>query len=603
MNAEPKTCLTLADWRAAFAKDFEAGSDRLRAHLASLDPEHPAWIALSTSEMLESELARVRDLPASAPLRGVPFAVKDNIDVAGWETTAACPAFAYRPPKDATVVARLRAAGAICLGKTNLDQFATGLVGTRSPYGVVPNAFDAAHVAGGSSSGSAVAVAMGWAAFSLGTDTAGSGRVPAGFNNIVGLKPTRGYISTQGVVPACASLDCVSIFGLSVEETIRVLDVAGGPDTEDIWSRSPASDNSGCPRVLGIPESTQWHGDEVQAAAWQTALSSAEVAGFERVPLDFSPLFELASLLYFGPWVAERTAAVGAFLRRHPKQANPVVEEIIRGGEQYSAVDAFEGQYRRLALLKKVRALFEQVDALLVPTTPCFPTLQQVAAEPFEKNAQLGRYTNFVNLADLCALSLPAGMRTDGLPFGVTVIAPAWREPSLVEFARRWLAQRTATMGVTGLPMPTEPESDRPAAEEAGTVLAVVGAHLRGQPLNHQLTDRGAQFLETTRTAPEYRLMALSGTQPAKPGLFRESQPMRPDGIEVELWHLDDAALGALMAQVPAPLGIGTLTLQDGRQVKGFICEDIARRDARDITPFGSWRAYLERARSEETTP
>ncbi|MFP4155004.1 MAG: allophanate hydrolase [Halothiobacillaceae bacterium] len=598
MNSPPADCLTLADWRAAFSDDFDAAGARLRAHLASLDPDHPAWIAVATPEMLESELDRVRRLPASAPLRGVPFAVKDNIDVAGWETTAACPAFAYTAAEDAVVVARLRAAGAIVIAKANLDQFATGLVGTRSPYGVVPNPFDPRRICGGSSSGSAVAVARGWVPFSLGTDTAGSGRVPAGFNNIVGLKPTRGALSTRGVVPACASLDCVSVFALTVEDADAVLQAAVGPDPEDIWSRPVPMNRAGAPRVLGIPEQTEWHGDEQQAQAWAGALEQAEAAGFELVPVDFSPLFELAALLYSGPWVAERTAAVGAFLRRHPGEAHPVVEEIIRGGENYSAVDAFQGQYRRLQLLAQIRRLFARVEALLVPTSPTFPTLDEVTAEPFEKNAQLGRYTNFVNLADLCALALPAGRRGDGLPFGVTIIAPAGQDLALQAFARQWRMQVPATLGVTDRPV-VVPEHGYPkVGGPVGTVLAVVGAHLRGQPLNSQLTERGAVFLETTRTAPEYRLMALAGTTPPKPGLFRESLPMRPDGIEVELWAVSDAALGALMAEVPAPLGIGTLTLLDGRQVKGFICEDIARRDARDITALGSWRAYLEQQRA-----
>ncbi|MBU2721102.1 allophanate hydrolase, partial [Acidithiobacillus ferridurans] len=334
-----QTCITLSDWRDLFRADFQLGAGQLRQHVAGLDASESVWISLISPEVLETELARIATIPADAPLRGVPFAIKDNIDVAAWPTTAACREFTYMASADAGVIDRLRAAGAIVIGKTNLDQFATGLVGTRSPWGPVANAFNPQYVSGGSSSGSAVAVAKGYVAFALGTDTAGSGRVPAGFNNLIGLKPTRGRLSTRGVVPACASLDCVSILAMTIDDASAVLRTATGYDSNDIWSRPTPASSAVSPQVFGIPDQTEWHGDQLQADAWQFALEKARAAGLQLVPLDFSPLYELASLLYSGPWVAERTVAVGDFIDQHPGVANPVVEGIIRVGAHFSAVD------------------------------------------------------------------------------------------------------------------------------------------------------------------------------------------------------------------------------------------------------------------------
>lgn len=588
----PFPCLD--DWRKYFTENFESAAEALRTARQACNGEDPAWISLITMEALESELERIRALPRGLPLFGVPFAVKDNIDAAGWETTAACPEYAYVPSEDATVVARLRAAGAVLIGKTNLDQFATGLVGTRSPYGAVPNAFDPDHISGGSSSGSAVVVARGLVAFSLGTDTAGSGRVPAGFNNVVGLKPTRGVISTRGVVPACASLDCVSIFALNVDDAMQVLAVASGPDALDPWSRTiPAAVPSALGERLGIPMAPEWHGDARQADAWERTLDRLRKGGFLLEPLDMTPFHELAALLYDGPWIAERWVAVGEFMESHPEAVNPVVRGIISAGRDFTAADCFRAEYRRQALLARIRDTLSRVDALLVPTAPTLPRLEEVAADPVGKNAQLGRYTNFVNLADLCALALPAGRREDGLPFGVTLLAPAWMEASLASMAERWYALQPWTRGISDFPAGTD-RSSQPASLPPGVhVVAVVGAHLRGQPLNHQLTSRGARYLETTRTSPEYRLFALADTTPPKPGLMRCPGESVGQGIEVELWALDSAALGGLMGEVPSPLGIGSLQLADGRLVKGFICEGHALGgSARDITDFGGWRAF-----------
>lgn len=588
-----QSCITLSAWRDLFREDFQSGVEQLRQHVASLDASESVWISLISPEVLETELARIATLPVDAPLRGVPFAVKDNIDVAAWPTTAACREFTYTASADAGVIERLRAAGAIVIGKTNLDQFATGLVGTRSPWGPVANAFNPQYVSGGSSSGSAVAVAKGYVAFALGTDTAGSGRVPAGFNNLIGLKPTRGRLSTRGVVPACASLDCVSILAMTIDDATAALHTATGYDANDIWSRPTPASSAVSPQVFGIPDQTEWHGDQLQADAWQVALEKASAAGLQLVPLDFGPLYELASLLYSGPWVAERTVAVGDFIDQHPGVANPVVESIIRGGAQFSAVDTFKAQYQRQELLRKIAAIFAQVDALLVPTTPTFPTLTEVEADPVGKNAQLGRYTNFVNLADLCALALPAGFRADGLPFGITLIALAFQDEALLAFARQWQGLMPWTLGISDIPAPVSEPMVAAKTQDGAITVAVVGAHLRGQPLNHQLLSLGATFLESTYTAANYRLFALKDSVPPKPGLMRCDQAVREAGIEVELWTLSDTGLGQFMRGIPAPLGIGTITLRDGRNVKGFICEGIAQNDAKDITHLGGWRAYL----------
>ncbi len=588
-----QTCITLSAWRDLFRADFQSGVEQLRQHVAGLDASESVWISLISPEVLETELARIATLPVDAPLRGVPFAVKDNIDVAAWPTTAACREFTYMASADAGVIERLRAAGAIVIGKTNLDQFATGLVGTRSPWGPVANAFNPEYVSGGSSSGSAVAVAKGYAAFALGTDTAGSGRVPAGFNNLIGLKPTRGRLSTRGVVPACASLDCVSILAMTIDDATTALHTATGYDANDIWSRPTPASSAVSPQVFGIPDQTEWHGDQLQADTWQVALEKARAAGLQLVRLDFSPLYELASLLYSGPWVAERTVAVGDFIDQHPGVANPVVEGIIRGGAQFSAVDTFKAQYQRQGLLRKIAAIFAQVDALLVPTTPTFPTLAEVEADPVGKNVQLGRYTNFVNLADLCALALPAGFRADGLPFGIPLIAPAFQDEALLAFARQWQDLMPWNLGISDIPAPVSEPVVTATAQDGAITVAVVGAHLRGQPLNHQLLSLGATFLESTHTAANYRLFALKDSVPPKPGLMRCDQAVREAGIEVELWSLSDTGLGQFMREIPAPLGIGTITLRDGRRVKGFICEGIAQNDAKDITHLGGWRAYL----------
>ena len=590
---------SVADWQAAYRNGLSP-REALGELLAACVPTDPAWISLIDTDalaarlrMLEAQLAEADGDAGQLPLYGVPFAVKDNIDVAGMETTCACPAWARMAETDAFVVRRLLAAGAVVIGKTNLDQFATGLVGTRSPYGTVPNVFDARYISGGSSSGSASVVARGLVPFALGTDTAGSGRVPAGFSNIVGLKPSRGLLSTSGLVPACRSLDCISIFALTVEDAGYVLALAAGFDAGDPYSRVAGHPLAWPAKpVLGIPAQPQWHGDTQAEAAFADALKYAEMLGATLRPVDFSLLHETAALLYDGPWVAERYAAIEPLMRTNPEALHPVVGGIIARAADFNAVDAFNSEYRRQALARRAEALLDGLDGLLVPTTPGIHTIAEVEADPVVLNSRLGTYTNFVNLLDMCALALPAGFRADGLPAGVTVIAPAWSEASLHAFGQRWQAVAQTRPGLgwpkaegadTGLaPLPVD---------AAGTlVVAVVGAHLSGMPLNGQLTERGARLLEKTFTAGNYRLYALPGTVPPKPGLLRGDTGR---AIAVELWAMPVTHFGSFVALIPSPLGIGTLTLADGREVKGFICEPWALAGAEDISEFGGWRAYM----------
>jgi allophanate hydrolase len=511
------------------------------------------------------------------PLFGLPFAVKDNIDIANWPTTAACPEFAYTASKDAVVVARLRQLGAIPIGKTNLDQFATGLVGTRSPYGIPRNVFNDDYLSGGSSSGSAVSVAAGLASFALGTDTAGSGRVPAAFNALVGLKPTRGLVSTRGVVPACRSLDCVSVFGANVADTYEILSHIRGFDPEDSFAReTPAPDLAPVIPRIGIPYANQLNfcGDAGMEQLYAAACARCEKLGWNIVEIDFAPFRDAAALLYAGPWVAERFAAVGEFLQRRPDAGHPVVRRIIENAAKFSAVDAFRGTYELARLRRVVDREWERMDALLLPTTPTIFRVEEVLADPVQLNTTLGTYTNFVNLLDLAAIAVPAGLRADGLPLGVTFMAPAFGDDFLADLGGQFL-------GEPGLSIPHE-----------SVDVSVVGAHLSGQTLNHQLTSRGARLIKTCRTAASYRLFALANTTPPKPGLVRTPGFSGP-GIETEVWRLTRRAFGEFVAEVPAPMGIGTVTLDDGSEVKGFLCEVAALDGARDITEFGGWRGWL----------
>lgn len=586
---------TLAAWRQLIAKNSDAVLTLLKEHIHTLSIEDNAWLMIASETQLQAQwdalIPRYRDNPDALPLFGIPFAVKDNVDVAGWPTTAACPAFEYIAKRDATAVARLKAAGAMVIGKTNLDQFATGLVGTRSPYGAVANTFNADYVSGGSSSGSASVVARGLVPFAFGTDTAGSGRVPAGFNNIVGLKPTKGWLSAKGVVPACRLNDTLSVFALTVDDAFYIASLAGGVDPEDAYSRSnPATAPAALPQnpVLAIPEVLNFFGDTQAQAAWEKALDALCDGGATLRPIDFSAFSQLAEQLYQGPWVAERTAAVGDMLQ-HPEQMDPTVYTIVSAGLNYSAVDAFKAEYLRAELAQKIHQALADVDALVVPTSPTIHTLEEMKQEPIRFNSQFGTYTNFTNLADLSALALPAPLRDDGLPAGITLIAPAWHDRALADFGLRWQQQLALPLGATGLPF-TAHATLAPSPHHVR--VAVVGAHLRGMPLNFQLTTRDAAFVEATHTAPHYRLYALANTQPQKPGIARDTAGA---AIEVELWDIPLARFGEFVAEIPAPLGIGSLELSDGRWVKGFICEPAALNDATDITEFKGWRHWITR--------
>jgi allophanate hydrolase len=523
--------------------------------------------------------------------------VKDNIDVAGLPTTAACPAFSYSPAHDSTAVARLRAAGAIVIGKTNLDQFATGLVGVRSPYGVPRNTFDAELVPGGSSSGSAVAVAAGLVPLSLGTDTAGSGRVPAGFNNIVGLKPSLGLISTHGLVPACRTLDCISVFALTVDDAWAGLSAVAGPDRADSYSRNrPLGKPGAMPaRIkLGVPLPGQrlFFGDKEYEAGYEAALARLAKLGCDIVEIDIEPFYETARLLYEGPWLAERTIVAQKLLASDPDAIHPVTREITVGGLRPSAIDAFAAFYKLERLRRVSDYIFaNQVEALVLPTAPTTYSVKQVLNDPVQLNSRLGTYTNFVNLLDLCGLALPASLTSKGLPFGITLLAPGGQDARLAEIGRVFHADTALSLGALKQPQPLLAPMT-PAAADGEMAIAVVGAHLSGLPLNGELRGLGGRLLEAVKTAPDYKLYALNGTVPPKPGLLRVDAG-KGAAVELEVWALPKTSFGAFIDGVGTPLSIGTVTLADGRSVKGFLMEAAAVAGARDISSFGGWRAYL----------
>jgi allophanate hydrolase len=546
--------------------------------------------AIAEAERLSADVA------ARAPLYGVPVAVKDNIDVAGLPTTAACPAFSYMPMADATAVARLKRAGAIIIGKTNLDQFATGLAGVRSPYGIPRNPFNAALAPGGSSSGSAVAVAAGLVPIALGTDTAGSGRIPAALNNIVGLKPSRGLVSTTGVVPACRALDCISIFALTTDDAAAVLAVMAGADRTDPYSRSlPLGALGATPSRLrlGIPKASDrlFFTDVRAAAAFEAAIDLAAHLDARLHEVDMAPFFATARLLYEGPWLAARTAAVGDFVARCPQDIHPVTRSIIAAGANLSARETFEGFDRLADLSAKAREVWNEIDTLMVPTAPAAYRIAELEADPVQLNANLGTYTNFVNLLDLAGLAVPITLADNGTPYGVTFLAPAGQDMLIASLGRSFHAQTSLPLGALGVaPPPLASVTPVPGPDEIA--VAVVGAHLSGMPLNGELRALGARLLQETRTIADYRLFALT-TTPPKPGLLRV-----PAGtgtaIACEVWALSAAAFGRFVAAVPPPLSIGTLTLVDGRDVKGFLVEASAVAGARDISHFQDWRVFVD---------
>ncbi|MDF0544257.1 allophanate hydrolase [Sphingobium sp. H39-3-25] len=556
------------------------------ARLAAYDAIQPQiWISRIAPDDLLSA-ARAVDARIAAgerlPLAGVPYAVKDNIDVAGFETTAACPAFAYRPEASAGVIDRLQAAGAICVGKTNLDQFATGLVGTRSPYGIPRNAYNLAYVSGGSSSGSSVSVAAGLVGFALGTDTAGSGRVPAAFNHLIGYKPSKGRWSTRGLVPACRTLDCITVFTDKVADARLVDDVVAGFDPADPYSK-PLADRAVMPKRIGVPRRDQrvWFGDSESEYFYDRALEKL-AATAQIVEIDMAPLLEAARLLYSGPWVAERAAAMADLLASNPDAVDETVHEVVEPGTTISAVELFNGIYRLAELKRHADELWDTIDVLAFPTTGTTYRVAELAAAPVALNSNLGLYTNFVNLLDMAAVAVPAGVRSNGTGFGITLIGPADSDHGLLAMADDYLAAAE---------LPRPPSLDLEGKMQS-VKLAVVGAHLKDMPLHWQLTSRDATFVGAFETAPTYRLYAMADSVPPKPALVHSA-----DGgpIAVEVYELDVAAFGSFVVEVPAPLAIGTVTLSDGTSVKGFVAEPRALTGAEDITDLGGWRAYIAR--------
>ncbi len=552
------------------------------------------FIHLETLEDVLVEAEKLGEFDTSKPLWGIPFAIKDNIDAEGMETTAACPAFAYKAEKDAFSVSQLREAGAILIGKTNLDQFATGLVGVRSPYAPPKNAVNPENIPGGSSSGSAVAVAHGMVTFALGTDTAGSGRIPAALNNIVGLKPTLGTISATGVVPACKSTETVSVFALTVDDAYKAYSVASGFDSEDIFSREipvPAMSPLQPEFTVGVPDQNtrEFFGDEAQAVSFDAAVEQIKSLGGKIVELDFTELYNIAQMLYGGAWVAERYSVVEGLIKNNPEAIHPVTKKVISKAEGMTAVDAFRDIYDFNALKRRAQPLIDSVDILCVPTAPTYYTVEQVEADPIETNSRLGTYTNFVNLMDMCGIAVPVAKRTDGQPGSVTVLGKSGADALTASLARALHDKAEVKLGATEWTLPeTDIEAGKPT--EVEIEIAVVGAHMSGLPLNGELTRLGSRFLRKSKTAPMYRFFSLAGGPPKRPGIIRDENG---SSIELETWAVPLSRFGEFMAGIPQPLGIGTLVLETGEQVKGFICEGIGIEGATEITHHGGWRNYL----------
>lgn len=588
---------------------YQSGDLTPKQHIASLmkeiqqgfhEAKDPAWIAIATEAKIAEQLKHLDQLLAdktiaNLPLYGVPFAIKDNIDAAGWETTVACPDFAFEPKNNATVVEKLINAGAILVGKTNLDQFATGLVGTRSPFGVVPNTFDPSYVSGGSSSGSASVVARGLACFSLGTDTAGSGRIPAAFNNIVGTKPTPGLVSTEGVFPACKSIDCVSIMTLTAADADIVLNVMKSNEAdraqEAQFHPTPKPlHNFIKPIRIGLPISCQFLDDGQYQKAFAKAIENAKGLEVEFVAVDIDPFVKAGKLLYDGPWVSERFAVTEDFLRSNPDSFDPSVKQIIESGASYTAAQGFRAIYQLKDLEIEAKKAWAQCDVIMVPSAPNHPTIEDLQNHPIIKNSELGMYTNYVNLMRLCAVAVPAGFTEKGMPFGVTLLAQEGSDNALLKLAAQWqilfglpLGKSNAKGSLNELGIST-PKND--AME-----IAVVGAHLQGMPLHSQLTDRRARLIKACKSSKSYKLFALPNTTPPKPGLVKAKA--NGAAIDLEVYEMPIAEVGSFLSLIPAPLGLGSIELEDGSWVKGFICEPYAIDGAKDITDLGGWKPYI----------
>ncbi|MGB0370751.1 MAG: allophanate hydrolase [Opitutales bacterium] len=561
--------------------DYRAGTRTPREVLTSLvekikSSDNPkVWIYALSLEEIEPWIARLEGAsPDSLPLYGVPFAIKDNIDLAGIPTTAACPEYAYTPEKSATVVENLIAAGAVPLGKTNLDQFATGLVGVRTPYGTPVNPIAPDRVPGGSSCGSAVALSEGFVSFSLGTDTAGSGRVPAVFNKLWGVKPSRGRLSNTGLVPACKTLDCISIFAFDAEGAKLALSAAEGFDESDAYSQPVINKPVPTESVLGIPQPDQlmFFGDAQYDEAWVAAKAELKAKGWTLREVDFSPFIQAARLLYEGPWVSERYAAIETFLKEQPESVFPVTRQIISGGGDHSARDAFVSTYKLAELKRKSEAAWEGVAAIVTPTVGGFPTLEDMEKDPVGPNSQLGYFTNFMNLLDLSALAVPAGEAPSGLPFGITYIAPRDSDQALLEIASKG-------------PVDTSMSSPETVS------IILFGAHMSGLPLNTQVLGLGGTFVGEVKTAEKYKMVYLPEPKPHRPGIVKIGE----GGVSIacEEWSFPAESVGAFLASISTPLGLGQIELSDGRYVHGFLCEPYAADAAEDISSSEGWRAYL----------
>ena len=591
--------MTLPSLRAAYAAGTtpaQVVEEVYRRIAATGDPN--IFIHLRPMEDVIAEAEALGAPGPDRPLWGVPYAAKDNIDAAGLPTTAACPATEYVAEADATVIANLRAAGALLIGKTNLDQFATGLVGVRTPYGAPLNSIDPAIAPGGSSGGSGVVVGHGALCFSLGTDTAGSGRVPAALNNIVGLKPTLGTLSATGLVPACRTLDTISVFALTVADAWEAFAAAAGYDAADAFSRDIPVVPQAVPAAprIGVPDaaSIEFFGDAVQADSFAAACATLEAAGAEIIPIDFAPLYAVAHMLYEGAWVAERYAVIEDLLKDNPDAVFPVTAQIIRAAEQLSAADAFRGIYRLKDLAREAAPSLAGLDALCVPTIPHFATVKDLEEDPVGPNSRLGTYTNFVNLLDMCGIAVPTAPRSDGRPGSVTFLADAGKDGLCAGLAQIIEAAPGGRgMGATAPPAEAPRPLPGPGAGPAEIELVVCGAHMSGLPLNHELTSRGGRMLRAARSAPCYRFHALAGGPPFRPGMIRVAEGGA--SVAVEVWALPAADFGSFMKGIPAPLSIGSVLLEDGTSAPGFLAEPAGLEGAEDITALGSWRAFLAR--------
>jgi len=567
---------------------------------------HNIWINRLTLSQLKPYLENLTQYsPEDLPLYGIPFAIKDNIDLAGVPTTAACSAFEYVPDKNAFVVEQLIEAGAIPIGKTNMDQFATGLVGTRSPepWGPCKNAFNTDYISGGSSSGSAVAVALGLVSFSLGTDTAGSGRVPAAFNNIIGLKPSKGLVSMTGVVPACRSLDCVSIFALTTDDANAVFQFASTNDPNDSYSRSMPFENKARFYINSIneftfavplPEQLEFFNNDSAKQLFGKSVSTLEKMGGKKEVIDFSPFLEAARLLYEGPWVAERYVAIEELMLQNPQELLPEINTIVSMAKTKSAADAFKSEYKMQEFRVQAKQVLKQFDMLVTPTTGTIYTIQEVQSDPINLNSNLGYYTNYMNLLDLASIAVPAGFLDSGLPWGITFVSLAMRDRALLSYANRWQQFTKLSLGNTDIDNVETNAADGFVELHDGIKIVVCGAHLQGLPLNWQLTERGGVLIEKTKTQNNYELFALSGGPPFRPALVRSDSG---SSIEVEVWELPAENYGSFVEGIPSPLGIGKVELRDGSELPGFICEQNGVEGAKNISQFGGWRNYMKKGR------